>query len=526
MIVSMIYRFGAFALDLDRLELHASGSVCPLEPQVFALLALLVENRDRVISKEEIIEKVWDGRIVSDAALASRVKSARRALGDDGKSQRFIRTIQRRGLRFVAAVSPESGVTATRSQQGNTGPEPADKSTASGHSQPSLAVLPFTAIGNIEPYAALAEAVPQDLITDLSRLRWLWVTARCSSFRLSSDTSFDEIGRLLNVRYSLIGTIDIANRRLAITVELADTRTARVVWAERFTGPLEDVHFTREEIRSRILAALEIEIPLHEAARARLVATENLDAWAAYHLGLQHMYRFNRVDNAAAAVLFEKAIAADPHFARAHAGRSFLHFQTAFLQNTNAVQQHVAAARHAAERGVELDPLDPFVNFTMGRSFWLEGDLESSLIWLERSTELHPNYAEGVYARAWTEVLSGNAGNARQHVDIAMRLSPLDPLYYAMLGTRGFVHLARGEDAEAAAWVERAGRSPGAHVMIAMIATAAHALNGDIKRASGWAANVRERNPALTREAFFRAFPMTDEVMRARISKALQQFGF
>lgn len=525
MIIAMIYRFGAFALDLDRLELRASGSACPLEPQVFALLALLVENRDRVISKEEIIEKVWDGRIVSDAAIASRVKSARRALGDDGKSQRFIRTVQRRGLRFVAEVSTESGVTG-RAHHIGAGPEPTSPSTALEDSRPSLAVLPFTALGNIEPYAALAQAVPQDLITDLSRLRWLWVTARCSSFRLSSDTPFDEIGRLLDVRYSLVGTIDIVDRRLVITVELADTLTSRVVWAERFTGPLDDVHVIREEIRSRILAALEIEIPLHEAARARLVATENLDAWAAYHLALQHMYRFNRVDNAAAAVLFEKAIAADPRFARAHAGMSFLHFQTAFLQNTHDVQEHIAAARRAAERGVELDPLDPFVNFTMGRSYWLEGDLESSLIWLERSTALHPNYAEGIYARAWSEVLSGNAGDARQHVDIAMRLSPLDPLYYAMLGTRGFVHMARGEDAEAAAWVERAGRSPGAHVMIAMMATAAHALNGDMKRASGWAANVRERNPALNREAFFRAFPMTDETMRARISKALQELGF
>src|SRR5579871_5751071 len=100
----MIYRFGSFELDLATIELRNGGAVQHLEPQVFALLALLVESRDRLVPKDEIIEKVWDGRVVSDAAVASRVKSARRALGDDGKSQAFIRTIQRRGFRFIASV--------------------------------------------------------------------------------------------------------------------------------------------------------------------------------------------------------------------------------------------------------------------------------------------------------------------------------------------------------------------------------------------------------------------------------------
>jgi tetratricopeptide (TPR) repeat protein len=170
--------------------------------------------------------------------------------------------------------------------------------------------------------------------------------------------------------------------------------------------------------------------------------------------------------------------------------------------------------------------LDPFINFTMGRSYWLAGDLESSLGWLERATSISPNYAQGIYARAWTETLAGQALEGRQHVDLAMRLSPIDPLYYAMMGTRALGHMVLNEDAAAADWGERAARSPGAHVLIAMIATAAHALNGDRTRATAWAANVRERNNSLTREDFCRAFPMRSDSMRHRVLQALAQFQF
>jgi TolB-like protein len=514
----MLYLFGDFELDTAKVELRANGATRPLERQVFALLALLVENRERLVSKDEIIEKVWDGRVVSDSAVASRVKSARQALGDDGKTQRYIKTIHRQGFRFVAEARSTQHV----QPAGSPMVAPAEHSV-----QPSVAVLPFRLVGDAGPYAVIADALPHELIIDLSRLRWLLVTARGSSFRLRGpavDTA--EVGRLLGVRYCLSGTVEIVDSALSITVELVDTRSAVLIWADRFVASVDDVHQVRAEIRSRVLTALEIRIPLHEANIARLTVTENLDAWSAYHLGLQHMYRFNRKDNAAAASLFELAVARDPLFARAQAGLSFVHFQTAFMRHTDDIPAEVALARKYAERGLELDPLDPFVNFTMGRTFWLAGDLESSLAWLERSTTISPSYAQGIYARAWTETLSGRGLEGRAHADLAMRLSPLDPLYYGMLGTRAFSHMALGEDIEAAAWAERAAHSPNAHVLIAMIASAAHALAGDQARAAAWAANVRERNPALTHEDFFRSFPMKSEGMKARVGQALDHLGF
>src|SRR5690606_31170569 len=159
-----------------------------------------------------------------------------------------------------------------------------------------------------------------------------------------------------------------------------------------FSGSIDDVHALRTELRSKLLTALEIRIPLHEAARARLAISENLDAWSAYHLGLQHVYRFNRKDNVAAARLFDGAVRLDPGFARAHAGQSFVHFQNAFLHQSDDIPSEIALARSCAERGLSLDPLDPFVNFTMGRSFWLEGELDRGLSWLERATSLSPHY--------------------------------------------------------------------------------------------------------------------------------------
>ena len=516
------YRFGPFELDLAKGELRADGVARPLERQVFALLAVLIENRERLVSKDELVEKVWDGRVVSDSAVSSRIKSARQALGDDGQSQQYIRTIHGRGFRFVAEV--------TAAHSGSVVAPPPEHPVTPGQAavRPSIAVLAFRRLGDGGVHATIAEALPHDLIAELSRLRWLFVTARASSFRVpaSDDANAAEVGRLLGVTYLLTGTVELAGRQLAVTVQLVDTRDQGIVWADRFAAPLDDVHRVRADICARVLVALELEIPLREAGRARYTVTDNLDAWSAYHVGLQHMFRFNRRDNAAARAMFELAAQRDPGFARAYAGLSFVHFQTAFMRHTDELATEIALARQFAERGLELDPIDPFVNFTMGRTFWLQGDLDASLPWFDRAITVNPNYAQGIYARAWTESLAGRGADGRTHADLAMRLSPLDPLHYAMLGTRAFAHMDLGDDAEAAVWAERAARSPGAHVLIAMIAAAAHGLNGDDALAAHWTANVRERNPTLRREDFFRSFPMKSAPMRTRMDVALARLGF
>jgi TolB-like protein len=515
----MIYRFDDLELDRSKVELRRNGAVVPVEPQVFALLLLLAENRERLVSRDEIIEKVWDGRVVSESAIDSRVKSARRALGDDGKRQRFIRTVHGHGFRFVAEVeetAPRSADAAAAAVAG----------TAAAGTRPSIAVLPFRAIGAEGPYAAIADALPDELIAELSRLRWLFVIARGSSFRFRSTTpDLADVAELLGVRYCVSGAVEVAGADATVVVQLLDTRDGGVVWGDRLRSRLADIHETRAIILSRVVSALELQIPLHEAHAARLVAPDNLDAWAAYHLGLQHMFRFNRSDNAVASDLFTRAVAEDPRFARAHAGLSFVHFQNAFLRYTPDHASDVQSARRFAERAVELDGLDPFANLTMGRSFWLDGDLDAGLAWLERATALSPSYAQGIYARAWTHALSGRGTDGKLDADTAMALSPLDPLHYAMAATRALSHIVCREDGEAAAWAEKAARSPGAHVLIAVIAAVAHALHGDRERATAWAGIVRERNPAITAADFFRSFPFADAAVKRRIATHLAALG-
>jgi TolB-like protein len=524
----MIYAFGPMELDLAKVELRYNGEPRSIEPQVFALIAYLAEHRDRMVSREELFEKLWEGRVVSDSALTSRIKSARRALGDDGRTQAIIKTVHGKGLRFIADVQVQhaSAVavpTAVTEGPENDVPEPG----ANVPSRPSIAVLPFRSTGSAEDWSTIAEGLPHDLITELARLRWLFVVARGSSFRLrGNDLDPREIGRMLGVRYSLSGAVEVSGDHLVITTELVDTRAGDVIWGERYTGKVQDVHAMRDEIRASILASLEIQIPLHEAGRARLISPDNLDAWSAYHLGLRHVYGFNRRDNALAAEFFGRAVEQDAEFARAHAGLSFVHFQTAFLRQTDDISGAIRLARDYAQRGVDIDPLDPFVNFTMGRTYWLEGDLDRSLSWLERATSLSPNYAQGIYAQAWTEFMADITASARHHVDLAMQLSPLDPLHYAMLSLRGLTHIAAGDEQTGAEWAERGARAPGAHALIAMIAAAAQALAGNHEHARRWAAEVRDRNPALTRDDFFSAFPMKSESMRVRVSAALGTLGF
>ena len=519
----MIYRFENFELDMACFELRADGAVLSLEPQVFALLAFLVEHRDRLVPKEELFEKLWDGRVVTDSALTSRIKSARQAIGDSGKAQRYIKTIHGKGFRFVGDVRVAQGESLVVT--GGEGEKP-DVSIETSP-RPSIAVLPFRSHADSAPYNTLAEGLAHELITELARLRWLLVIARGSSFRFKDpDVDLREVGRLLGVRYCLSGDVETSGRELTVTAELSDTRTSEVVWGERYTGRVDDLHAMRAEIKSKILTSLEIQIPLHEAAGARLISTDNLDAWSAYHLGLQHLYRYTRNDNAEATRLFEHAVKQDENFARAHADLSFVHFQTAFMHHTDDVASEIALARNCAQRGLDIDPLDPFANFTMGRSYWLESDLDSASSWLERATSLSPNYAQGLYALAWTNTIAGTGNESREQLDLAMRLSPLDPLYYAMLGARGFTHIAREEYSEAATWTERAARAPGAHVFMAVLAAAAQSLAGNMTRATAWAADVRERGPNITSADFFRGYPVRAEPMRSRIARALQDLGF
>lgn len=520
----MSYKFAEFELNTATFELLRTGQRVAVEPQVLKLIALLIDNADRVVSRDEIIEKVWNGRIVSDSALTSRVKSARKALGDSGANQHMIRTIHGQGFRFVGPRfdSPPPACPAFPSQP------PAGLATLpQGHERPSIAVLPFGLVNQGGAYDGWAQALPHDLIAVLSRLHWLFVIARGSSFRFSSATAdVGEVGRVLGVRYCLSGTIEQAARRITVSIELANTSDCGVIWSERYDVSSDQVHEIRSQIVGEVLAALEVRIPAHEASKSRLQDPSNHSAWSAYHLGLQHLFRFTRDDNLRALNLLGQAAHIDPNFARAHAGMSFGHFQNAFLQyGMNRTEEAALAFRHA-EQAVQLDALDPFANLTMGRAHWLTGEIDASLGWLERCIELNPNYAQALYSRAWSKMILGQNEQSQHDVDGAISRSPLDPLRYAMSATRALSHLQRGDYPLAALWSENAARAPGAHHLIGLIAVACHHLNGDQPAAERWAVHARRQMTTVTREHFFRSFPFAEPATQRQIARALQAHGF
>lgn len=521
----MIYSFDDFELDTRQAELRRSRTRIPVEPRVLSLLALLVENRDRVVPRDEMIEKVWDGRFISEAALSTAIHGVRRALGDDGNAPRYLRTVRGRGFRFVAPVALRA---APRSDvgTGETGETPSD-TVPSRSGRPGIAVLPFQLLGNPDDHPAIGEALPAELISALSRLRWLAVVARGSTFRFrTGEAESGIVGQVLAARYTLSGTVEFGNGQIAVTVNLIDAGSGQVLWGDRYLGNLDDVHRFRTEITHSVVSALEAQIPVHEAEAAQIRTTEHLDAWGAYHLALRHMYRFTKADNQVATDLFTRAVSLDPHFARGHAGLSFASFQSAFLRYAPAPAIAAQDARRHAERSVELDPLDPMGNFTLGRSLWLEGTPDAGLPWLERATQVNPNFAQGFYARAWADIMASRSVDGRRNVDLAMSLSPIDPMLYAMQATRAFTHLQDEDRDGAAIWADRAARAPGAHYLVGAIAVAVHELGGNTERAAVWAKKVKAHRANVTTADFFQAFPFEERELRSTLASALAKHGF
>jgi TolB-like protein len=516
----MTWTFGEFHLDPDRFQLVRCGVAVSLEPQVLALLIHLVRNHDRMVSKDEVVEAVWQGQAVSDASISSRIRSARQAVNDDGARQAVIQTVHGRGFRFVAEVTASAPAQTASGTGMNALPE-----QLSG--RPSIAILPFRPLGSDPGLAVLAEAIPHEIIEALSRLRWLAVIARGSSFRFGiAATDVDLVATALSARYVLTGIIEGRGSGLAVTLELVDAGSRQVLWADRLESSRDGMDELRSNIVAHLVAALESHIPFNEARVARLGNLEERDAWASYHVGLRHLYRFTAADTAQARTCFERAVVAEPDFARAHAGLSFTSFLTAFLRlgpDTNAA---IRAARRHAERALELDALDPFANFTMGRSFWLTDQPEVAADWLSRATMLNPNYAQGFYASAFTAMLIGDSATTNRALDTSLHLSPLDPLLYGVHGVRAQMLMQQEEYEAAALWADRAATQPGAHYLIGMIALAANGMAGRHERASRLRQDIRNRKPDATTADYFTAFPTRDAASRARIAAMLASQGF
>jgi TolB-like protein len=506
----MIYRFDTFEIDTAAQELRRDGSALAVEPQVFALLVHLVENRDRVVSRDDILQAVWHGRIVSEAALSSRVKAVRQAIGDDGQAQRLIKTVHKRGFRFVGDVTilePEAKpAPAAIAVSPAIEPRTLLDLSLPPVSKPSIAILPFQTIG--EP-GLLAEGLAHDLITRLGRTRWLFVIARGSSFRLAeTGESPTAIAAKLGVRYVTHGAVQKIGKHIRVHAALTDATTGAEVWAEQFDRVRDDLFAVQSEIADAVAGKVESQIEFVERGRSLLKPAENLDAWEAYHRGCWHMYRFRPEHYEEAERYFLRSIELEPGAPRPYAGLSFVHWQRAFLEISPDRSGEVKLARELAEEAIARDPLDPQGYNALGRAHILAREFDAAERELQKTVDLNPSFAIGQYSLAFALGFHGLAEEALDTVGLAQRLSPFDPMRFAMLAVRGTSLVSLGAKEEAVKVIAQAVEESNAHYHILAIAALISGAAGQPELAASYVARLRAIRPGYDFDTYNRAFPL------------------
>jgi TolB-like protein len=413
----LLFLFEDYALDTDRRELRRGLSLLSVEAQVFDLLVFLISNRDRVVSKDDLLASVWEGRNVSESSLASRISAARRAVGDTGEQQRLIGTVVRKGFRFVGAVKevqkPAAAAFAPLDQTPAAGRMTEAQRRSWRGRRSSIAVMPFAATSGSA--SSFADGLSHDIIWGLARLRTLFVIARGSTFALRDQTSNPkEIGRALSVDYAASGSVVLNGDRVLITVELFATDSGRVIWGEAYETPLGETFAILGNIASRIIGSLDAEIEAVERNRAVLKPPNSLNAWEAHHRGLWHMYRFTGPDNEQAQRYFKHAIKLDPTFSRAYAGLSFTHWQNAFLFKAADRQVEADRAFDAAGRSLLADDRDPAAHWVHGAGTLVAPRGCRISKCTQRSHHLEPQFCDGsLYARLRAGPDRGSLGRSR-----------------------------------------------------------------------------------------------------------------
>lgn len=509
----MIYAFEPFLLNGLRRELLRNGQTVHLQPQVFDLLRLLVENAHRVVSRDEIIEKVWGGRIVSEDALTSRIRDLRRVLNETGKDADLIRTVRGHGFRFAGEVALRA----------DAHPEAdPDSDTPDKNNQPSIAVLPFQRNGDLDRFEAIEEAIPRELIMTLASLRWIKVVSHGSAFKFrGSQIDLSEVNRILHANYCLTGVIELTGNQITVDTELSDTRSSEVVWALRKSANIDDIHSLRAEIAANVIMVAELEIPQHETTTLNAQDAENLDAWSAMHLGFHYLSQFNRTSNELAEQVLNRAIELDPRLARAHAGMAFVRFQNAFMRYRPEIAVEAESARRFAEQSLSLQPRDPFANFMMGRCHWLDHDPEASKQWFAQSISACPNYTWGYYGASWAHVFTEDFETAMDSADKAIDLSPIDPFRPGMTGNKMWIYIAAQNYPRAVKWAEIAAQTPWSHAGMAFFAAFSNWLNGDPAKAERWVVEARRRNPILRKDHVLALVPASSSRFRGLLNDAL-----
>ena len=490
---SLPYLFEDCVLDTDRRELRRGTAIVAVEPQVFDLLVHLVQHRDRVVSKDELLAAVWHGRIVSESALFNRINAARSAIGDSGNEQRLIKTLPRKGLRFVGDVREDKVAAAVGSRASSSAspslPLP---------DRPSIAVLPFTNMSGDPCQDYFADGLTEDLITGLAHIQWLFVIARNSTFVYKDcAVGVNQVSRELGVRYVLEGSVRCGGNRLRISAQLVDAITGAHHWAERYDRELGDIFAVQDEITRNVAAAIEPSLLAAEGIRALSRSADDLGAWELVARAQTHFWRMTREDCAAAVEPLKRAVETYPDYAPA---RGLLGFCQVFSVHMgwSDREQSLLPGRQQAIRAIALDDRHPWGHIALAYWAMMERRTEESIAAFRRAVSLNPNSAAAHSHLSRGFAFAGRDREAIEHGEEAIRLSPLDPEMALFLGAIAVAHFAAGRYAEA---IERSLEAqrlrPGFQGSRRLLCTSL-AQAGRIGEARSLLATIRREQPQLS----------------------------
>jgi TolB-like protein len=516
------FLFSNHVLDADRRELRRGVEPIAVEPQVFDLLVYLVENRDRVVSKDDLIATVWGGRIVSDSTLTSRINAARKAVGDSGEEQKLIRTIARKGFRFVAPVHiPADDGVGTSSEQNL---EPA-RPALPLPDRPAIAVLPFTNMTGDPAQEYFSDGISEDIITALSKLRWFFVIARNSSFIYKGKAvHLKQVAEELGVGYVVEGSVRKGGDRVRITAQLNDVATGSHIWAERYDRSLADVFAVQDEITEAIVAAIEPQLYAAENFRAKRKPPESLDAWDLVMRALSHYWRVTRQDNVVAQALLEKATAIDPSYGQAlgllAATQTFgAHMGWADMATATPI------AERAAQAAILADSEDPWAHHALGCVHLFRRRFDDSLAEFELALQLNPNFslAQGYYGL--TLSYCGRWQDADLAARRALRLSPRDPFSAIYCGIAAYAQFV-GRNYDEAMRLAREGiRQRSDFVGAHRVLTAAAGMAGQTEVAAAALQELRRAQPNISLAWIAKEMPIQHDAEREHYLEAFRRAG-
>jgi TolB-like protein/DNA-binding winged helix-turn-helix (wHTH) protein len=540
------FQFSNHVLDGNLRELTRGGQSVAVEPQVFDLLMYLVENRDRVVSKDDLIESIWHGRIVSESTLTSRINAARTAVGDTGKDQAVIRTIARKGFRFVGdvrgAVAPRTATSGALAPQGATtvaspsGANPiASPPTAPVAEpprlqfplldRPAIAVLPFVNISGEPEQEYFSEGISEDIMTALSKLRWFYVIARNSAFVYKGrKVHLTQIGEELGVGYVIEGSVRKDGDQVRITAQLNDVVTGSHLWAERYDRNLADVFAVQDEITQAVVAAIEPQLYAAENFRSQRKTPDSLDAWDLLMRALSHYWRVTRADNLVAQALLEKAIAVDPNYGQALSLLAACHTFAAHM-GWEGMPSAVPAAERAALAAIRADSEDAWAHYALASVYLFNRRFDDCIAEFELALRLNPNFspARGLYGVAlsyrgrWEE---GNSA-ARQ----ALRFSPRDPFAGIYSGVAAYCQYVGRNYEEASLLARESLRQRPGFVGAHRVLTASLGMSGHPQAAAAALEALRLVQPNISLAWLASEMPFEHEADRAHYLEGFKRAG-